>query len=545
MNVPRFIVIGKEGVGKSQLISSLTGKDAGGSNIRGSTISSESYSGNRFDFVDTPGIVFDSDSETTRTAIASMQGDDSILLVVRATSMDEDLEYLFSLVKAKKGAIIVTNWDRVANSKNVAIIEQLERDLGMPVIALDARRITEFQKSRIGKTLENPCTFSNKTFHTGISLRPKSTVLEKRHMGIVIGMASLLAPSILSVAGANYFAGLVHPIVADLMAEPVERLEALLLPPLLTYILVGEYGLFSMGPFLFVWAAPTITIYSLLLGVYKSTGLLDRTSLAIHPLVRRIGVSGRDVTRIVMGFGCNVPAVISSRSCSGCSRGTTVSAISFGSACSYQFGATIAVLAASGMPWLVVPFLIYLAGTTVVYSRLVSTRKNRSKLGMPVIDGQVFFERPTFSSTWRESRQSITQFFRTALPIFFAITFVASLLNWTGVIALLAGELGLIMSLFNLPGDSALAIMFGSIRKDGLLLLAEPGMADSLSALQVLTGVYLAGTLLPCIVTFLTIVREMSWKFAVRMAAKQIIATVAFTLLLAHSDKLWNAFLQI
>jgi hypothetical protein len=58
-----------------------------------------------------------------------------------------------------------------------------------------------------------------------------------------------------------------------------------------------------------------------------------------------------------------------------------------------------------------------------------------------------------------------------------------------------------------------------------------------------LTGVYLAETLLPCIVTFLTVIREMSWMFAIKMVSKQIIAVVAFTLLLAHSDKVLNIFL--
>ena len=132
-----------------------------------------------------------------------------------------------------------------------------------------------------------------------------------------------------------------------------------------------------------------------------------------------------------------------------------------------------------------------------------------------------------------------------ALPIFFAITFVASLLSWTGIIDVFADELSFIMRLFNLPEDSSLAVIFGSIRKDGLLLLAEPNLMNSLSAIQILTGVYLAGTLLPCIVTFLTIIREMSWMFAIKMVAKQIVAVIAFTLLLAHSDKLLNIFLQI
>ena len=39
----QFTVIGKEGVGKSQLISSLTGKYAESSNLKGSTVSKESY----------------------------------------------------------------------------------------------------------------------------------------------------------------------------------------------------------------------------------------------------------------------------------------------------------------------------------------------------------------------------------------------------------------------------------------------------------------------------------------------------------------------
>ena len=536
----KITVIGKEGVGKSQLISSLTGKNAESSNFKGSTISEESYNSDKFSFVDTPGIVFDSDSETTKIAISSIHGNDSILLVVNATNIDDDIEYFLPLIKNKKGIIIVTNWDRF-NSKNENILENLEQDLKIPIIPVDARKITESQKSRIFEVLDNPQIFSNKTFHTGISIRPKSTILEKKHAGIFIGLILLLSPAILSVIGANYFGELIHPIISDLLRGPIESLSTL--PSPLMEIFVGDYGFLSMGPFLFVWATPVVVIYALVLGIYKSTGLLDRTSLAIHPLVKKIGVSGRDVTRIVMGFGCNVPAVISSRSCSSCSRGTTISTISFGSACSYQFSASIAVFSASGMPWLVIPFLLFLTATTILYTRLVSRKKNRVKLNMPVIEGQVFFEKPTVSAIWRESKSNISQFFKMALPIFLAITFVASIISWTGIIDYFAVEIGFLMKFFNLPEDASLAIIFGSIRKDGLLLLAEPNLVSSLSALQILTGVYLAGTLLPCIVTFLTVIREMSWMFAIKMVGKQIVAVVAFTLLLAHSDKVLNVIL--
>jgi len=536
-----FVTIGKEGVGKSQLISSLTGKDAQSSNLKGSTVSCEYYRKDKLVFVDTPGIVFDSDSETTKIAISSLKNHDLVLLVIRATNIDQDLDYLLPLVQDKKGVIIITNWDRINIRFAQESVEKLEKESNMPIIPVDARNVTHAQKNKIFTSLHNPGIFSKqKLFHTGILVEPKPTILEKKYLGVTIGIILLFVPAILSVIGANYFAYYVHPKISDLLSALIIVLSTL--PSPIMDILVGDYGFISMGPFLFVWAVPVVVVYALLLGVYKSSGLLDRISIAIHPLVRRIGINGRDITRIIMGLGCNVPAVLSSRSCSSCSRGTTISAIGFGSACSYQFGASIAVFSASGMPWLVIPFLLYLAGTTIFYTRLVSTKKNRSKLNVLVIEGQIFFERPRFSSIWRESKHNIKQFFKMALPIFFVITFVASILSWTGIIDFFADMSSSVMGLFNLPEDAALAVMFGSIRKDGLLLLAEPNLINSLSPVQILTGVYLAGILLPCIVTVFTVIREMSFGFAIKMIIKQATVAIVFTLLLAHSTKLVGVF---
>ena len=75
--------------------------------------------------------------------------------------------------------------------------------------------------------------------------------------------------------------------------------------------------------------------------------------------------------------------------------------------------------------------------------------------------------------------------------------------------------------------------ILASIRKDGLLLFAEPDTLAVLIPLQILTGAYLAGVLLPCPVTALTIARERSVRFAVGLMARQTIATIVFSMLLA------------
>jgi Fe2+ transport system protein B len=270
--------------------------------------------------------------------------------------------------------------------------------------------------------------------------------------------------------------------------------------------------------------------------VYKASGLAERLAASVHRLVRPLGLAGRDIVRVLMGYGCNVPAVVSTRSCSGCSRDATIAAIAFGSACSYQLGATLAVFAAAGAPALVVPFLIYLTATTLVYIRLVSSPLSRSRPNLLVVE-RTFLERPRVAAVWREARFTLTSFLRQALPVFFAITVIASLAAWAGVLDLGARWLRPAMAAFDLPPESALTVILASVRKDGLLLLSEHGLAASMSQLQLLTAVYLAGVLLPCLVTVLTITRERSARLAARIVTRQAGAAVAFTLLLAWGGR--------
>jgi ferrous iron transport protein B len=341
----------------------------------------------------------------------------------------------------------------------------------------------------------------------------------------------LLLPAVLAVWLANTFAGAVEPAVERLVTPLVNG--AARLPALVSEPLAGDYGQLTMGPLLFVWAVPTVVLYALLLGAYKASGLIERISAAMHPLMRPVGLTGRDRVRVVMGFGCNVPAVISSRACSSCSRGACVSAIAFGSACSYQLGATLGIFAAAGMPRLVLPYLLFLLATTLLYTRLVSTPAARSPLNVLLVEGRTFLAFPRPATVWREAAGTLAQFFRQAVPVILLITLAASLLHGLGAVRALAGVLAPTMALFRLPVDAAVPVLLASLRKDGILLLAEPALAASLSPLQVLTGVYLAGVLLPCLVTALTVAREMSWRYAGRLLVRQARAAVAFSVLLA------------
>ncbi len=462
-----IVIIGKESTGKSQLIASLTDRSPYSTNFRGSTVTCEIYVGDGATFVDTPGILYRSDTATTRVALEQLQTHDTVLLVAKATHVDEDLRDLLPLVAGKQGIVVITFWDKVLPSTfTQQTVHRWEQASNLAFIPVDARHLTAAQQHEILAAMHEPSVFPSQwhPIPARWHIEPRPTLLEHPQIGWLWAISLLLLPAILAVWSANSFATSAEPLVQGLVKPTVEGLSSL--PSLVREILIGRYGLVTMGPLLLVWAVPTVILYALFLGAYKASGLVERITVALHPLLHPFGLSGRDLVRIIMGFGCNVPAVISTRACSSCSRKTCISAIAFGSACSYQLGATLGVFSAARLPYFIIPYLSYLTLTTLIYTRLLAPKSTRSLQNTLVIEHRTF-------------------------------------------------------------------------RKDGLLLFAEPNMVSLLSPLQILTGVYLAGVLLPCLVTALTIAHEQSLKLALGLMARQVVAAILFSMILAWGGRLF------
>ncbi|NEQ98374.1 MAG: ferrous iron transporter B, partial [Cyanothece sp. SIO2G6] len=481
-----IVIIGKENTGKSQLVASLTGRSPYSTNFRGSTVTCETYPGDRVTFVDTPGILYRSDTATTRVALEQLQRHDTILLVVKATHVDEDLADLLPLVDGKQGLVVMTFWDKVLSSElTQQAIYRWQQATHLPLIPVDARHLTATQCQDIQAAIEQPTALSTQPqpMALGWRIEPCPTLLEHPRLGWLLAIALLLIPAVLAVWFANTLAAIADPPIQGLVKPTVEALSSL--PSLPREILTGRYGLVTMGPLLFVWAVPTVILYALFLGAYKASGLVERITIALHPLLRPFGLSGRDLVRVIMGFGCNVPAVISTRACSSCSRKTCISAIAFGSACSYQLGATLGVFSAANLPYLVVPYLAYLTITTLIYTRLIAPKSARSPQNSLMIEHRTFLEVPRWSAIWREMQGTLSQFFTNAIPIFLVITLIASALDWLGILNGLSWLISPAMALFHLPPVAASPVILASIRKDGLLLFAEPNTVSLLSPVQI------------------------------------------------------------
>lgn len=531
----RVVLCGAESAGKTTLAAALTGRRArDAANYRGSTVAVHRYVGGDLEVIDTPGIVRQSDSQTTATALAALEDDVAVIAVVQATRADDDLATLLPLLTGRRGIVVLTHRDRLDQATLEAGVRHLARVLGVPTVAVDARALDAPTRARVMAALDDAAPLPRDAPRLGWCVEPRPGPFERRHLGPLLAAATLFAPAIAAVTAANAAAGWTEPLV-EAVLDPLVAASSRL-PDLPAEVLAGDYGVTTMLPLLFVWALPTVVVYALLLGAIKASGLLDRLTAAVDPLLRPVGLAGRDAVRVLMGFGCNVPAVISTRSCSSCTRDTTIAAIAFGSACSYQLGATLAVFAAVGRPGLVVPFLAYLLVTTLVFTRLTSQPTARDRRNLLLLERRVFLQRPRLADVWREASVAIRQFLGTAVPVFLLLTLTAALLAWSGLLTWLADVLSPALALVRLPGEAALAVVLASIRKDGLLLLASDALV--LDGLQLLTAVYLAGVLLPCLVTAWTIARERSLQLTLHLLARQIAAALVFTAVLAWGGAL-------
>lgn len=148
----------------------------------------------------------------------------------------------------------------------------------MRLIAVDARKPTENQRHSLLTAIAEPRPFAKATLtkRAGWRIEPKPGPLDHRIFGPLIAIMLIVLPAFATIYGANHIADRLHGPVNDAI-EPVIQWVNSNLPAWAQVVLTSTksdfgYGLLNMGPFLIVWALPTVLLFSLILGVYKASG---------------------------------------------------------------------------------------------------------------------------------------------------------------------------------------------------------------------------------------------------------------------------------
>ena len=178
---------------------------------------------------------------------------------------------------------------------------QLTQDYGDdPDIAIADARYT-----RIAELLLNVCQ----------SVPPTNNGLDRlvlnRWLGVPIFLLVMYAMFSWSVNVGGAFIDLFDGMAGVLFVSlPEQLLASVGAPDWLQFVIAGGLGegLRTVATFI-----PTLGFLYLALGVLEDSGYLARAAFVIDRLMRAMGLPGRAFVPLIVGFGCNVPAILATR----------------------------------------------------------------------------------------------------------------------------------------------------------------------------------------------------------------------------------------
>lgn len=313
---------------------------------------------------------------------------------------------------------------------------------------------------------------------------------------------------------------LVGGVLEEYIVQAFDRflmvpLTGLGLPPLLTEVLSSVVLALQAGLGI---AFPYIFTFYVLLAIVEDSGYMSRAAFLADRAMHRVGLHGEAIIPLVLGFGCNVPALMGTRLLP-TRRERTIAAFMITMVpCSARtvvisgIVASFVSLAAAFSIYLMVLVLILLTG--LVLSRVAPG----PQLGMVLEMAPLRRPRPdlVLLKAWLR----IKEFLYIAMPLLLVSSVILGLLGFFGVIAAVQDAFAPISEgLLGLPAYASTALLFGILRKEmafeTLVVLAGTAELDTvMTSLQLYTFAVVSTLFVPCISTIAVLRRELGSRLA-------------------------------
>lgn len=521
MLMKKVLLIGLESSGKTSLVHKLKGLEHVAINVRGSTKTYDKHQLESYEILDTPGFRLGDQLVIHEILPKYLLEADEIWLVARGPELTESMKAFDEIVaryelQHLKFRLFITFKDKG---------ETIKFDERLPVEYLDL-------------TKEVPTLQNEPIEYKALKLVKTPPTKAVTYPNLLKQVIALMLIGILFVVPV-YFSYKISQFLVPLYDEHILA-HLHFNNDTLSTLLVGHYGLLSICIFSIIWALPVVILLTLTTELYNEIGIKDWITDALDPLMQKIGLTGADLLPVITGFGCNVVALEETKSCFVCTKKTCISVIAFGSACSYQLGATLSVLSANHHFHLLLPYILLLSIGTIMHAKLF-----QQKIKVPrLTPRQVYLKWPKLSTILKRSWPSLHMFFAQALPIFFIVCIVASVLEVFSILNMLNHLVSPILAVIGLKAAFAPAILASIIRKDGILLLNSEAMHTShYDDISILIALMICSTLTPCLVTMLKIKQLLGTKEAAKILMKQATTSLLLVVLLLSLRSLLHIFL--
>ena len=551
-----FVLAGNPNVGKSVVFHALTGMYVNVSNFPGTTVDLPKgtlLNNPQLALMDSPGVYGLSGlSEEEQVAEKAIMGADVVINVVAAPTLSRDLFLTQQLLDYGKRVVVVLNqMDELTARGDQIDVQQLSQTLGVPVLPCCA-------VTRDGiRALQTVLTAANTTITQGHPmpdappaelLRPLEREPAQRmtlyglRRGYVNAIVSQVFTPAAQTTGMATWQTRARQLLTLSLMHPVGGIISLLLVMLLLYqtvgvwvagdlvnftentvmgqwiippiqqavswlfpkasfmytLLAGEFGLVTLSiQYIYGVLFPLVLGFYVYISLLEDCGYLPRLAVVADGLFNRLGLNGRAIIPLILGFGCVTMATVSTRVLTSQRERTIASVLlAITVPCSAQLAVIMGLMATKGGlgAWAIYVGILLgvMAGLGMALNRILPGRSTPLILDLPPLRWPN--PKNVLKKTWIRTWSFVVE----AAPLFVLGSLLVSVLQTTGLLLWTKKALApLVVQALNLPQEAATAFVMGMVRRDfgaaGLFLLK-----DQMSTSQVLTALMVITLFVPC-----------------------------------------------
>ncbi|WP_424355792.1 ferrous iron transport protein B [Methanobacterium sp. MBAC-LM] len=288
----------------------------------------------------------------------------------------------------------------------------------------------------------------------------------------------------------------------------------------------GAFGGIVAGVTLVI---PFVVPFYIMLSLIENSGILTRVAFMMDTLMHKIGLHGKALIPMILGYGCNVPAIDQTRILETRRERLLASfAITF-APCAARTIIVLGLVAVFVNIWWAIA--LYAIDLAIIFIM--------GRIALKVVPGESTglimemhsFKVPSLSTALKQTWTRTKSLIYLVLPIYVIASALIQALYVLGVLGPINAALTPITVMWlGLPAISGILLIFGIVRKEFVLLmlvtLVGPNLAAFLTPVQFIVLALVSMLFIPCLSTITILIREFGVKAAAYISAANLVTAI-------------------